>query len=265
MINKKKYPLAKIKTKGRIRKIPPKIKKHLKIVTNEVTLLNHYYEVFLQFREIIKQSNVKTCQSDFWEFQNWAFTDELVHRISRLCDRQRIKKSKRVNSLYSLLEELEKHPSIINREHYLNIRPNKVEKYIKKFKDDYDFYRLNNEFSGLVGKTKFELTITCLKNDKNYLYRHTKKILNYRNKYLAHIATEKRVKTPNYNDLLSSIAAINKVTSKYFTLISVAHHTLRLPPSYISKIFMCPWIDGTPKAQALHSKFDSNRQMLEQL
>lgn len=159
------YPQGSLGGVGRPKRLPAKLRKHLTAIAHEVTWLNHYHEIFLQFTEVVKQSPVQEEKSVFWDFSKWALIGELVHRVDRICEGQWASKKRKVNSLGAFLDDIVPYAHLINRSSYVGAVPNTLTAFRKRHprKDDPyipadEFYRLNREMDRLIGKTKFALS-----------------------------------------------------------------------------------------------------------
>lgn len=255
------YPQSNDPVRGRPRQFPKMLRKHLEVVAREVTYLNHFHEVFLQFNDILRQSPINQTNSAFWSFEKWAFVGELVHRVDRVCERQWPQKKKRVHSLGAFLEDIHPHLSLINRCNYIGATPNTLEAFRNKhprksdpFIPEEEFHRLNRELDKYLGKTKFALTPAQLERDKRLLRKQTKRVTYYRNKHLAHIPQRPgRMRPPNLRELNSAIKHITQIAHKYFLLINVGSHAFDFGQVDITGIFMQPWIKGPTERDALRS------------
>ena len=263
-----RYAQNPIGSRGRPKKIPLKLRKHLKYIANEVTWLNHYHEIFLQFIDISGKSPVSSQSSDFWDFSNWAFFGELIHRVDRITEGQWKQKKRKVNSLGAFLDDARPFVHLFNRGNYIGATPNTIKQFRKSHihKDDPyipndDFHRLNREMDGLIGKKNFSLTEKQVDADKNSLKKITRKITQYRNKHLAHMATNKgKIPPPNLGELTEAIKHISKLTHKYFLIGLVGSHSLAFGNVDITKIFMLAWIGDSQDKQDLQKKFKSRQQ-----
>ena len=266
-MKEKTYPQNNIKIRGRPKKIPRQLKKHLQAIANEVTWLNHYHEIFFQFNDIVNLSPVGQMRSAFWDFKSWAFIGELVHRVDRICEGQARQKKFRVNSLGSFLKDIQPYLHLFNRGNYVGATPNTLEQFKKTHphrQDDYmprvDFHRLNGEMDRIIGKKNFSLTLTQVERDIKNLKKITRKISRYRNKHLAHMAVNKgKLPPPNLVELNEAIKHIAKLTHKYFLLGLVGSHGLAFGNVDITSIFMQPWITSVTDRDALKKIFKARQ------
>ena len=130
-MKEKTYPQNTAPQRGRPKKIPRKLRSHLQAIANEVTWLNHYHEVFLQFVDIADGSSAGGQSSEFWDFSRWAFFGELVHRVDRITEGQWKDKKRKVNSLGAFLDDIRPYVHLFNRGNYVGSTPNTFEQFKK--------------------------------------------------------------------------------------------------------------------------------------
>jgi hypothetical protein len=262
-VKEKTYPQNTLPLRGRPKKIPRKLRNHLQAIAHEVTWLNHYHEVFLQFVDIVDGSNAGGQSSEFWDFSRWAFFGELVHRVDRITEDQWKQKKRKVNSLGAFLDDILPYVHLFSRGNYVGSTPNTFEQFRRthpRKTDPYiprdEFHRLNHEMDRLIGGKNFCLTEKQVNADKRALKKITLKITRYRNKHLAHMAVHKgKLPPPNLKELNDAIKHIGKLTRKYFLIGLVGSHGLAFGNEDITKIFLSPWIASEQDRQALKKKF----------
>lgn len=263
----KTYPQKPAGLRGRPNKIPHKLRSHLQAIANEVTWLNHYHEVFLQFIDIANGSTAGGQSSEFWDFSRWAFFGELVHRVDRITEGQWKDKKRKVNSLGAFLDDVRPHVNLFNRGNYVGATPNTVERFKKTHIHRHDpyipydeFHRLNREMDRLIGGKNFSLTENQVDADKKALKKITRKITRYRNKHLAHMAANKgKLPPPNLQELTAAIKHIGKLTHKYFLIGLVGSHGLAFGNVDITALFTSPWIATSQDKQQLQKKFKTRQ------
>jgi hypothetical protein len=251
-VKKRSYPKfpSSRSTVGRPREIPRTLKKHLREASHETYMLNHYLEVFLQFRDIVTQSGVVSTGSDFWEFCRWGLIGELVHRLIRICEGQPKQKKFRVHAFQAFLMDLKPYASVVTRERFVEARPNTPNTIMRKLRkagrkpDAHLWYLKNQIFSEQVGKTKSSLTEADIDRDLRTIRKVSARIVRYRNKQLAHISAKGRgAYAPSVDEIVGAIKVVTKLVHKYSLLVQNESS----PSTWsvdITNIFLVPWIDS---------------------
>ena len=230
-----------------------KWKSWLPSLIEEVGRLESFLSMRQQFGKIVMESHHKGSRDFFWTFAGFSMIDELVIRIGRLCDRQNNTKERRVRSLRAMLDECEKYHSHFSRRRVLG-RVKPPDDRVKLIGYNY----LNTRFDEWVGKHSPHLPQSAITDEIKVLETTTRKIIVYRNKFVAHIDFQKNSRrAPKLIEVTNSVEILKTLTQKYAFLIDGRdvlknYHT----GSDLVSLFRSPWIATPKKEQELRQLFE---------
>ncbi len=199
------------------------------LVDQEVGWLFHHLDLFKKvFTLIDENKNLKSKDPTVLNWMHRAFLDDLVIGIGRICD-----DNKRSRSLTQFLYKLKKEKHLLTRKHYVSLY--KI----------LPIQKAHNDFDGLAGQGKAFYQTSLIDEDIHKLTKEEpcKKILDFRNEYVAHI-NNRRNSPPLYEDLLASFKIIETVISKYYLLLRA--NSLLLTPVMQGdwqEVLTIPWIN----------------------
>ena len=183
--------------------------------------------------------------STLLNWMRWSFTVDLVIGMYRvICDRD-----KRSNSFYNFLEELKKDRNKIyrTRERYVSL-------YTRSFPPKIRLERANNDFNKLTGERRELFPIYEIKSDMSRITekrgtKEIKRIIRFRNQYLAHSDKKRRKVNLTYSQLFDVFNMFEEMFKKYCLLIN-ASSILDLRPTMQGnwkQVLTIPWISSSNK------------------
>lgn len=217
--------------------------KWLEDINKEAFTIFHHLNLFKQLGKIIDENeNLRGKDQTLFHWMRKAFTIDLVIGIGRLCDDGRD-----TQSLVRFLRTLKKKRSYLCRSRYVGLYKAKYndDKQMSKYMieiGERDFDRLAGEKSDAYPVTQIDLDIKTLLKDGP-----CKKILDYRNEYIAHLSKVKKTKPPTYKDLYAAFEVIERTIKKYVKLLNGAHldSLTPMPQGDWQKVLTIPWLDIT--------------------
>ena len=199
------------------------------LVNQDVGWLFHHLDLFKKVFDLIDENkNLKSKDPTVLNWMHRAFLNDLVIGIGRICD-----EDKRSRSLTRFLYQLKKEKHLLTRTHYVSLY--KILPIEKAHKD----------FDGLAGRGKDTYHPSLIDEDIKKLTKEEpcKKILDFRNEYVAHI-NNRRNPPPPYGDLLASFKIIETVISKYYLLLRASSRLLTpVMQGDWQEVFTIPWIN----------------------
>lgn len=211
------------------------MEKWLLELNTEAFWIFHHLQLFKNFRETLNgNEKLKSMNSTIPDWMHSSFTNDLAVAIGRLCD-----KTARTKSFVKFLEKLRKEDFYLSRGRYVGLYKN------------VGLVMANHDFDSLAGKGEDNYPVKYIDEDIWKLTKETscKKIIDFRNQYIAHLAKEKSP-PPTYDDMFAAFEIIENVIIKY-NLLLTAEALTRLTPTVQGdwkEVFTVPWI--TPDQEA---------------
>jgi hypothetical protein len=203
-------------------------------ITQEIIGIFHHLDLFKKLGEIWdKNETLKKMDSTLLVWMKRAFTTDLIMSIGRVCD-----KDSRTNSLAMFLKDLKDNKQYLTRE-----------KYISHYDASNSFLLriANKDFDALAGEKKSVYPGEKIDEDIERLTEREpcKKILSYRNQYVAHSDRAKDESLPTYDDLFKSFEVIEEIANKYNSLV-LGKGYVNLTPTMQGNwadVLTVPWIE----------------------
>ena len=199
--------------------MPFKMEEWLQNITKDIISVFHHLDLFKKLNDIIT-NNTKLAEFDsiLLSWMRESFTVDLVIGIGRICDMD-----SRTNSLVSFLHELKRNPEFLTRARYIGLY---------EAKDSLTLEIANRTFNDLAGQGKEIYHTEEINKDITALTKDIvcKKILDFRNQYIAHSDKDKIMVLPTYDDLFKTFKVIEEIAKKYNLLLR-ATNILDLTPT----------------------------------
>ena len=210
------------------------ITKLLDEVNKDAILTAHHLDLYNQLSKIINdKEQLKKADNTILRWMQDAFTADLVICIGRICDNH-----PKTISLVRFLFELKKKTN----NHYLS-----RERHIKLYKPhpivsfgDLSFDKLAGEGQQSFSTNLISADIAKITNEEPI-----KKILKYRNQYVAHNDKIKD-EAPTYDELFQAFNQIESMIKKYNLLLRASLYNKLAPvvQGYWEEVFTIPWINN---------------------
>ena len=207
----------------------------LQSITKDIILVFHHLDLFKKLNDIIA-NNAKLAKLDstLLSWMRESFTVDLVIGIGRICV-----KDLRTNSLISFLNELKNNPEFLTRARHVGLY---------QTKDSLTLEVADRTFNNLAGQGKEIYHTEEIDKDIVTLTKDIvcKKILEFRNQYVAHSDKDKRANPPTYDDLFKTFKIIEEIAKKYNLLLRAAN-MMDLTPTIQGnweKVLTIPWLDN---------------------
>lgn len=225
------------------------MEKWLKELNNEITLIFHHLDLYKKLSEIIDNNkSFEKMDNTLLIWMRKSFTVDLVIGIGRICDN-----GKETKSLIRFLHKLKKNEQYLTRKRYIKLCTNSFDDPLahKAFLDIQNIY-----FDNLAGKGVDIIPGNRIDKDIVKLTKQDpcKKILDFRNEYIAHLAKIKKP-APIYNELFEAFKIIEEIANKYNTFITGGNMVFTpIMQGYWSEVLTIPWINnkheftGCPKS-----------------
>ena len=189
--------------------------------------------IYLKVGAIVQHNSRIQTPGDFaaWITRNYVLATSVS--VRKLCDRR----SDSI-SLYRLLDEIRRDPSVVTRRTFLQLYS--VE----------DRCLAHRSFDRIAGTGRARLPASVVELDIQVLKRTERGIRRYVNKYAAHLdARNVRRRLPTFADLDSCVDQLHRLYVKYERLLSSRRPNNLLPTWQYewTRVFRIPWIDkSTP-------------------
>ena len=209
------------------------VKKESLEITNDVTTLLWYKEMFDDLLEISNSNPSTIADTEFWNFLANLYTDSVILGIGRQLD-----EDKRSQSLINLLKLIRDNAELFTKEDYIkhwvdNQGPSPI-----------DYKQVaTEEFIDRFGELNHVDPLIVIK-DIAILRSATSVIKHERNNFRAH-KSKKATKKATFSDVSNSIEILEKLTIKYATGLLDCVYPETLAPVYQGdwkSIFRMPWI-----------------------
>lgn len=215
------------------------MEKWLKELNNEIILIFHHLDLYKKLAEIIDNNkSFEKMDKTLLEWMRKSFIVDLVIGIGRICDA-----TKGTRSLVKFLQELKSKKEYITRKRYLSFFNNF---HSDKSINNHMLEIQNNYFDEIAGKETDNLPDNRIDEDIAKLVKQgsCKKILDFRNEYIAHLAQTKSP-VPTYGELLEAFNVIEKIANKYNILITGANGEFTpVMQGHWSEVLTIPWINN---------------------
>jgi len=209
------------------------VEERLDKLNNEIISAFHHLDLFNKFGEIIDNNQaLKKMDNTLLGWMKKAFSVDLVISIGRICDRDR-----RTDSLVRFLEELKDKNELLTRERYIGLWNSSEDNYL--FFANKGFDRLAGE-----GQQYYSPDLIAVDIVKITESEPIKRILAYRNKYIAHSDRIKE-ESPTYTDLFQAFEIIEGIVQRYNLLIRAASFSQLTPvmQGNWQEVLTIPWIN----------------------
>jgi len=219
------------------KKIIRRWKKLLEEVIKDVTNLVEIRYVFNEIVSICKNNEELKKGNIFWEIFRINYVSSVILNICRQIDTDSDSLS-----LINLLNKIIRNPRVITKKWFASqYQRNKTGEFKKMM-----FDKGKADFENHFGKRNF-IRKSIVSSDISKIRRYTRIIKKFRNKRVAHIDKNLKLKfNINFNDLDKAINILEKITLKYNLLLNhsaYADNTLLPTIQYDwKKIFKLPWI-----------------------
>jgi len=215
------------------------MEKWLEELNNEIFSIFHHLDLYKKLAEIIDNNkSFEKMDKTLLEWMRKSFIVDLVIGIGRICDNSRGTKS-----LVRFLQELKNKEEYITRKRYLKFFNNF---HRDKLIDSHMFEIQNNYFDKLAGKGIDKLPKKRIDGDIAKLVKKNpcKKIIDFRNEYLAHIAKIKKP-VPTHGELVAAFKVIEEIVKKYNVLIRGANSEFTpIMQGNWGEVLTIPWIEN---------------------
>lgn len=209
---------------------------------NDIIQAFHHLDLFKKFGEIIDNNEtLKTMDNTLLVWMRTAFSVDLVISMGRICDRD-----KRTDSLVRFLEDLKEKNNLLRRERYLGLW--KDGNFVRASSADKDFgkdFFANKGFDSLAGEGREYYSPDLIKADIKKITESEpiRKILTYRNQYIAH-SDRAKDESPSYTELFQAFEIIEKIVKRYNLLLRAAsfHKFTPVMQGDWQEVFTVPWI-----------------------
>ena len=196
-------------------------------------IVNHH--IFREVKDIIANSPVARQPSSFHSWLGRIYAQSALISVRRL-----IGKRKDEVSLRRLLEDIRRHRTLISRERHIAM-------WVKQYGDNPEWTDMGNaDFDHQCGEGESCPRRRDIDEDLGSLGTATAKIKAYADERVAHYAAEGPGDVPTYGQLEKAITCIDKIISKYGTLLNGSEAPTQLPVwQYDWKtIFQAAWLPG---------------------
>ena len=209
-----------------------KMLKRLKLIWNETVSVFHHLNLF-KFTDGLFEKNKRLREKDstYFDWIMQSSTVDLIIRTARLCDDRTD-----TESLTRFLRKLKKDTYLLSRERYKNL----YKKDPMDLKDLADHY-----FDKLAGKNESHYPEKLIDADIKTLTQDNpcRRIIDYRNEYIAHLAKEKGPAS-TYNELFESLTILSNLENKYEMLLKASSsmsHTPTIQGNW-REVLTIPWL-----------------------
>lgn len=212
-----------------------KMEKWLEELNEEVTSLFHHLDLFKKLMDMIDRNlRLKSMDKTALSWMKISFVVDLVIGISRICDT-----TKGTESLVKFLENLKRNNRLLTRAKYISL-------YNKSSLDNKNDIA-NRDFDNLAGKNSNEYSQELIDEDIKRLTKKEnpcKKIVDFRNQYIGHIA-QKKDSIPSYEDLFGAFEVIEGILKRYNLLLKAEAHISFTPTiqGNWQQVFTIPWVE----------------------
>lgn len=203
----------------------------------EISHLCHHLNLFKELRNIVNKNNrLKSMDGTVLSWMNISFTVDMVIGMGRICDT-----TKRTRSLVRFLVKLKNNKQYLTRDRYVKFYKNTV----------FNGSDIPDEdFNNLAGEDLSSYPINLIDEDIKKLTKEPpcKKIVDFRNQYIGHIAQTKG-HIPKVIDLFAAFEIIESIMIKYDQLLR-GQGDMSLTPviqGNWKQVFTIPWIKESEK------------------
>ncbi len=209
------------------------MEKWLEELNKEVTSLFHHLDLFKKLMDMIdKNLRLKSMDKTALSWMKISFVVDLVIGVSRICDT-----TKGTKSLVKFLENLKGNKQLLTRTRYIS-------HYSKSLLDNKNDVA-NRDFDTLAGKKNTAYPEKLINEDIKKLTKENpcKKIVDFRNQYIGHIAQNKDT-IPSYEDLFGAFKGIEDILKKYNLLLKAEMHVCFTPTiqGNWQEVFTIHWV-----------------------
>ena len=209
------------------------MEKLLSKLNNEIINTFHHLDLFKKLSDIIDEnSQLREMDTTLLQWMKKAFTVDLVICIGRICD-----KHKKSNSLVQFLRILKEKDEYLTRQRYIKLCNSKNSLMLEL---------ANRGFDSLAGKGSNFYQISKIDADisKITIENPCKKIIDFRNQYIAHSDKKKSTSPPTFEELFKTFEIIKDVFKKYNLLIRSTNIQSPIPiiQSNWNEVLTIPWI-----------------------
>jgi hypothetical protein len=190
-------------------KLRKKWKRNINIIKRSMCDLLTSRMIYLELINIIKDnSDLQKTPGLFFEWLRDNYIARMTIEVRRLAD-----KDKRSVSLFNLVVDLQKNPEALDRKYF-------AKKYSKKAKI---WGRSDSDYNLFANKKSKNLSKFKLEKDKRKILRHTNRIKDFVDKWIAHYDSNKSSaikKLPTLEDIHNSLDQLDIIICKYNMLLT---------------------------------------------